>query len=435
MLDTTRRRVLAATASLSLPVAGCLTDGSEPQLADPGDAPGDGLPVPEWEPAEGSPYDAAVEATTVVSGFEIPWSLSFAGPDVFVTERDGGVLRFDRDAVTDRDGLEPSDAEVVLARDELPDQAAHGEGGTLGVATHPDYPDVPDLFIYYTADDGNLENRVVRYDVDDGDLEPILEGVPGAMIHDGGRLAFGPDDALWVTTGDADDPALAQDPSSLAGAVLRITPDGDPAPDNPDFGDESDPRTYTLGHRNPQGLAFTPADVPIAAEHGPSARDEVSVLRAGANYGWDVVRGGPDDPQYDAYGEYEAVTPPILNTSPDVTWAPSGIAFYTADAIPAWRHRLFVCGLASETLFAVTLTHDGEEPPLEGDAVRYDADWLDDRFTATAHPFYDGEFGRLRHVEQGPDGALYLLTSNRDGRASGEFPRDGDDRLLRLEPT
>jgi glucose/arabinose dehydrogenase len=423
----TRRGLLATGGAAGLAaIAGCLA-GS------PDDRPtADGTPTwpsdPTWEPAAGSPRDANVDAETAVRGLSIPWDLAVAAGDAYVTERSGGLRRFD--VATLQTGVdEPASAgTLVLGGQDLPDRTAPGEGGTLGVATHPEYPDPRVAFVYYTATDP-LRNRVVRFDLDTDEVTPIVDDIPAAEYHNGGRLAVGPDDHLRVTTGDARDGAAAQVPSSLAGAVLRVTPAGDPAPNNPDYGSAADPRLYTLGHRNPQGLSFTPDGEPLLAEHGPSARDEVSTLRPGHNYGWNVAREGPGGIQYDSYTDHEAFTPPLVNT--DETWAPGGTAFYTGDAIPAWRHRLFVAGLRSQTLWAVTLARDGG--PSGG--RRFDADWLDDRYVATAHAFYDGRFGRLRHVEQGPAGALYLLTSNRDGRAPGEeYPREGDDRIVRIAP-
>ncbi|WP_440764573.1 PQQ-dependent sugar dehydrogenase [Natronorubrum sp. DTA7] len=444
MAPSTRRRVLAVTGFSLAPLSGCLTDfGSDDLgLATPEATPDDDWSEPDWRPADATPAEDDVDATTVVAGLEIPWDLAFADDGAFVTERDGGVRRFDADELAETDGtpLGPDDGETILEAEDLPDRAAPGEGGTLGIAVHPDYPDTSELFVYYTIDDGGTGNRVVRYDLETEDLEPILDDMPGAATHNGGRIAFGPGGALWVLTGDAEKPALTQDPGSRAGAVLRVTPDGDPVSEPVDWGDEGDPRTYTLGHRNPQGIDFTPQGTPMIAEHGPAARDELSILRPGGNYGWDVVRGGPDDPEYDSYDEHDEATPPVVNTGPETTWAPSGLAFYDDDAIEAWTNHVLVAGLGSNALYAVALRPAGDgvdESNGESDAddgTRYADDWLDDRFEATAHTLFEGEFGRLRHVEPGPDGALYLLTSNRDGRASGEFPLEDDDRIVRLDP-
>lgn len=412
MTAPTRRRILAAAAACVPALAGCLSE--------------DDIPEP-------APTDADVTTTAVVTGLEIPWDLAFAGTDVFLTERDGGLLRFDADEVTDGSGFTAADGDEILAGADLPNRTAPGEGGTLGVAVHPEYPDERAIYVYYTADDGGLENRVIGYDPTEETIEPIVEGIPAATTHNGGRITVGPDDRLWVLTGDAEDPGLTQDPASLAGAVVRVTPDGDPAPDNPTF-DGGDPRTYTIGHRNPQGIDVSSADEPILSEHGPVSRDEVSILEPGANYGWDVVRGGPDDASYENYADHEEYAAPLLNTGPDETWGPSGLAYYDADAISPWTGRLFVAGLVSETLFSIQIAESADALDVGEERTVYDQEWLDDRYVAAATPLFSGEFGRLRNATVGPRGALYLLTSNRDGRASGSYPREDDDRLLRIDP-
>ena len=422
----TRRALLASAAGLPS-LSGCFA-GS------PGDRPtGEGErhwpEAPTWDAPTDSPHDAAVREVTAAGDLDVPWDLSFAGGDAFVTERTGGVRRFDADALATGEGLGPADSTAVLEATDLPDRTGPGEGGTLGVAAHPAYPDQRSVFVYYTAADG-LRNRVVRYDIDDGALSTVVDGIPAAQRHNGGRVTVGPDGHLWVLTGDATEAATAQDPTSLGGAVLRVTPGGDPPPGNPDFGDGRT-SVYTVGHRNPQGIGFTPDGEPIVTEHGPQGLDEVSALRPGANYGWNVARGGPRNVRYDSYDDHAAFTPPLVNTGATSTWAPSGAAFYADGAIPRWRNRLFVAGLRSQTLFCVTLTGDGEAPD---DGTRFDAGWLDDRYAATVHRLYDGVYGRLRHVEAGPDGALYLLTSNRDGRVFREFPTEDDDRVVRIEP-
>lgn len=426
----TRRTLLACGVAGLTATAGCFAGEADEHPTGEGETTWPATPT--WAPAEGSPLDAEVTAATAVENLSIPWDLTVAAGEALLTERTGGVRRFEAETLATETGLQPDEATTVLSAGDLPDRTGPGEGGTLGIATHPEYPAPRALFVYYTAAD-DLRNRVVRYDVDTDEVSVVVDDIPANDWHNGGRIEVGPDGHLWILAGDAQEGAeVAQDPDSLGGAVLRVTLDGDPAPGNPDFGAGGDPRTYTLGHRNPQGIAFTPDGEPLVAEHGPLNRDEVSALRPGGNYGWNVARGGPGGVQYNAYGENEAFTPPLLNTGADTTWAPSGSTFYTGDAIPAWHNRLFVAGLRSQTLFCVTLDADGVGP---GGGRRFDADWLDGRYTATAHRLYDGEFGRLRHVEEGPDGALYLLTSNRDGRTLTDFPVDNDDRIVRIEPT
>ncbi len=427
------RRQYLLTVGASIAIAGCLgQSGDDSDLTMPVETPDEDWEPPDWEPPTEPPAADDVSATAVLTDLDVPWDLTFADDTALITERDGGVWRIDTDRLQTEAELTLDDADQLLAGDDLPDRAAPGEGGTLGVTAHPDYPDQPALFVYYTVDDGEISNRVVRYDTETESIDPIVEEIPGATTHNGGRIVFGPEGDLWVLTGDAEAPALTQDPASLAGAILRVTPDGEPSPANPDWGDDGDDRTYTIGHRNPQGLDFVPGGTPIVAEHGPQARDELAIVDPGGNYGWDRFRGGPDDPQYESYGTTDDVAAPIVNTGPETTWAPSGLTVYDDDAIDGWQYRTLVCGLVSTTLYAVSL-YAGDVPDSDS-GVAYDDDWLDDRLTAIAHPLFEGEYGRLRHIEQGPDGSLYLLTSNQDGRARGEFPRDGDDRIVRLDP-
>jgi glucose/arabinose dehydrogenase len=444
-----RRAVVGTLVGVGL--AGCIA-GSAPGDAGPGGPAdhatdeqttttpaGDGASTREaWTPADGLPSAASVAETTVVSGLEIPWDLAFAGDDAFFTERELGVRRVDAETLRSDSGLSPKETEFVLTKEDLQKYETIDFSGFLGVTAHPNYPDSPEIFLYHSYDDGEPRNRVIRYNLEREQVTVLVDGIPATGYHHGGRLAFGPDGDLWITTGDANKGELANDPTSLAGSVLRITPDGDPSPRNPSFDVEADPRIVTYGHRNPQSITFTPDGTALVSEHGPSSRDEVQVVDPGSNYGWPVARGGPNDPEYESYAATDAFTPPVVNTGTETTWAPSGATFYTGDAIGAWKHRLLVCGLASQTLWAVTLARSdaGDEPPLGETGVRYDSAWLHDRFTATAHPLYEGEYGRLRHVEQGPNGSLYQLTSNRDGRTteSSPFPKERDDRLVRIDP-
>jgi len=325
-----------------------------------------------------------------VRGLEIPWALAFA-PDgrAFVSERTGRVRVI-------REGrLEP---QPVLT---LP--VAHvGEGGLLGLALHPRFPNPPYVYVYYTYEREGLRNRVERLREQQGRLvrdRVILDDIPGAFVHDGGRIRFGPDGMLYVGTGDARQPSLAQDPRSLAGKILRVTAEGTVPADNPFPGSP----VYSLGHRNVQGLAWHPETRNLyATEHGPSgergfAHDEVNLVRPGGNYGWpDLLCGQGGRP-----GFLDAVA-----CSGEDTWAPSGADFVTRGA---WRGRLLVANLRGAHLRAFVLSADGtrverQEVVLSG-------------------------FGRLRDVVEGPDGAVYVLTSNRDGRGR---PTETDDRILRL---
>lgn len=446
MRRVSSRRQLLATGAIAL--AGCTapnafgepisSPGSTPTLAhEPPDY------EPNWIPPTDSPLEADVSPTVLVNNLEIPWDLDFTHDgDVFITERVGRVRRFSGADLSTL--VEPTG--VIDARSVPPDATNRqwwvrgGEGGVLGVAVHPNYPRPSYLYLYYTAKRWfglGRENRLVRFDAEADDPAAtetvLLDGIPASKAHNGGRVAFGPENYLWVTTGDAElgdrTRAYAQDLESLSGKVLRLRPDGTAAPRNPDLGEVADPRIYTYGHRNPQGIAWLPDGSTVVSEHGPGGFDEVNRLVPGANYGWPDVRHGDD------YRDAPDVHRPILSTRWN-TWAPAGVVFYDGDAVPAWRNRLVVGGLVSQQVVIVTLGRPGDTlPPTDADdATSYGADWFDETYVATAHSALRDELGRVRHVAQAPGGELYALTSNRDGRAGEGFPREGDDVLVRLEP-
>lgn len=415
-----RRAFVGACATAAL--AGCLGD--------------DEATVGDWTPfdeLEGY-YDLDVEAPTdspnlnvevepVVENLEIPWDMDHdSNGNLYLTERTGSVLRFDADSIDEV--TEPADAiDADIAEDGWWD--AGGEGGTLGLAVSPDDAYV---YVYYTAEPNGLENRVVRYPIEDDELgeeEVVIDDIPADdRIHNGGRIAFGPDGYLWITTGDADDVDASRDPDSLAGKVLRVDETGEAAPDNPDH--DGDDRIFAAGVRNAQGITWID-DIPIITDHGPRGHDATSLLYPAGDYGWPEVRGDDED----NYAEYPEVVPPLALADIE-SWATAGTTWYTGDDVPSWSNRLLVGTLTYQRLFVVTLTPPGETPPAGG--TTHEADHYDQAATATVHEALGGpdEVGRIRHVSQGPDGELYLLTSNWDGRADGDFPLETDDRLLRV---
>jgi glucose/arabinose dehydrogenase len=305
---------------------------------------------------------------TVAIHLLTPWGLAFL-PDgrALITERATGKIKSiapDR-TVTDVQQL----AEVVPG----------GEGGLLGIAVGPDYATDRWVYVYYTAAD---DNRVARLHLG-GAPEPILTGIPKAGNHDGGRIAFGPDGFLYVGTGDAAVRENAQDVASLGGKILRITPDGKPAPGNPFPGSP----IYSYGHRNVQGLAWSAEGQLYATEFGQDHYDELNRIEAGRNYGWPIVEGFGDDPKF---------VNPIATWSPSEA-SPSGLAIVDGKA--------WMACLRGQRLYRIGL--DGSDPT----ALLVD------------------DYGRLRHVAQAPDGSLWVLTSNRDGRGD---PVSADDRIIRI---
>ncbi len=327
----------------------------------------------------------------VAQNLEIPWAMAFA-PDgrMFLTERPGRVRVFERGQVL---------AAPALV---LTDVAAVGEGGLLGIAVHPDFATNHFVFLAYTARlaGGSRETRVVRYrEVGNTLGEPavILDRVGAADIHDGARVKFGPDRKLYVTMGDTAAPPTAQDLGTLTGKILRLNDDGSVPGDNPFAGSP----IFSYGHRNPQGLDWHPVTgEPWGSEHGQTGNDEINRLQPGRNYGWPVI---------EADQTRAGMETPILFFSPSI--APSGASFYTGTAIPGFRQNLFVGALAGQHLLR----------------VRFDPN--DPNRVAGTERLLAGRFGRIRDVVNGPDGSLYLCTSNRDGRNT---PVAADDRLVKL---
>jgi glucose/arabinose dehydrogenase len=339
--------------------------------------------------------ELGVKVETVAENLKVPWAIAFS-PDgrIFFTER-GGELRVIQDGK-----LNP----VPVANLNV----GGGEGGLLGVALDPDFEENHYLYLYYSYNDFlSTFNKVVRFTEDNNQLSDekiLVDKIPGAAIHDGGRLKFGPDGKLYITTGDAANAGLSQDLNSLAGKILRVNSDGSIPRDNP----FSDSLIFSYGHRNPQGLDWHPeSGVLVSTEHGPSgergfAHDEVNVIQAGKNYGWPEVVGDEAGPDF---------VNPIIHTGRD-TWAPSGASFYDSENISEWYEKYFVATLRGNHLRMLDLD-------LENNQVISNVD------------LFSGEFGRLRDASMGHDGNLYLLTSNQDGRGT---PVSNDDRILRVIP-
>jgi aldose sugar dehydrogenase len=394
-------RILLALL-LALALAACGGDDEPDEAAPPETPPAEEepAPVPQTEPEEEPEEHGELrlgDPEVVAAGLEIPWGIAFLPDDrLLLTERPGRLRVIDLEGLRD---------EPVA---EIGGVVHRGEGGLLGVALDPEFEDTRLVYLYYTGSDGN---RVSRFMLDDdltlGEEQVVLGQLPAAAIHNGGALAFGPDGMLYVTVGDAGEPSLAADPTSPAGAILRVTPDGEVPGDNP----HGDSPVWSTGHRNVQGLAWDDDDRLYVSEHGPSGefglccKDEINLVEAGEFYGWPNRSGGEDTGQsVDAPGE---PVDPVATSGPDSTWAPGGIALH-----PESRSVLLT-NLAGQQLLRFTLEED------------------DPRAVAETETVLDGH-GRLRAVVRGPDDCYYVTTSNRDGRGR---PADDDDRLLRLCPT
>ncbi|MGZ8468537.1 MAG: PQQ-dependent sugar dehydrogenase [Gemmatirosa sp.] len=396
------RRTRAALV-LALLAAACDKGaaGPDPDTGGTPSAGGGGTTTPP--PTGGGGTDTVVvRVRTLASGLDTPWDIVL-GPDgqLWVAERGGRISRIDPAT-----GARTTAGTLIVTES--------GESGLLGIAFHPDAAQgQPFLYAMHSYAVGNgIRNRLVRLRVTNGTLgapEPLLQDIPGGVVHDGSRVLVGPDRLLYVTTGDAGNGDLAQNRTSTAGKVLRLTLDGTPAP-----GNASGTAVWTLGHRNPQGLAFHPrTGVLYASEHGAADNDEINLLRAGANYGWPAVRGrcdGDAGAAETAFCQANTVAEPLTTWTPTI--APAGLAVYDHARIPQWRNSLLLATLKDATLHRLALTADGSG-------------------IASTTPLYRGQYGRLRAVLVGPNGQVYVGTSNRDGRGS---PSADDDRILVLEP-
>ncbi|GAB3998359.1 PQQ-dependent sugar dehydrogenase [Nocardioides marmoraquaticus] len=369
-----RTRLVALAATSALVLTACGSD--DPPSADDSPAAPASSATPTEEASEAPAPSARPKVLgEVATELEAPWGIAFL-PDgaALVTERDSErVLRVDADGVREV-------GTVDLA-------APKNEAGLLGVAVSPDFASDRRVFLYVSTD---TDNRVLRTTLQGGrlgELEPILTGIPLNTFHDGGKLAFGPDEQLYVATGDAGRPELAQDRRSLAGKVLRITQDGEPSRGNPDG-----TAMWSYGHRNVQGLAWDDEGRLWAPEFGDQTWDELNLVEKGGNYGW---------PQAEGKGGPEGTTDPRVQWSTDEA-SPSGAAYVDG--------RVWVAGLGGERLWRLDVRPGGVRNPTD---------------------FLVGRYGRIRAVAAAPDGNLWVATNNTDGR--GE-PRPRDDRILLVRP-
>ena len=380
-----RGSIAAVGAALVLGLGACGGDDSRPPSSPRADEGGGGA-QPRGSDAGGRGAGllrarGRPRVETLATGLDTPWEIAFL-PDgrALVTERPGRLRLLSREGELQRRPV----AEV--------ESAEIGEGGLLGLAIDPRFRRNRFIYLYRTMP---REIEIVRYRLEGDrlhDEQNIAGDIEVGPIHDSGRLAFGPDERLYINTGDAGSPDLAQDPRSLNGKTLRM----DPAAYR---GRGGRPEIFTLGHRNGQGLTWQPgSDRLFEAEHGEIGNDEINELRRGRNYGW------PDAEGDNQRGRF---TGPVVLYEEGI--APSGASFARSKG-SAWTGDLFVAGLRGEQLRRIDFK--GER------AVRDEALFVE-------------RFGRLRTVTEGPDGALYVLTSNQDGRGD---PTPDDDRILRIVP-
>ncbi|MFH9589304.1 PQQ-dependent sugar dehydrogenase [Streptomyces luteogriseus] len=386
-----RRAVPAVLAAAALLLtAGCSSDSggssgkqasTTPSRTAPGSSAPPGQAAEETPPAQGS----VKVVRTVAEGLDSPWGLApLPGGGLLVSSRDDAtIVRVD----------EKTGKKTELG--EVPGVSAAGEGGLLGIALSPDYASDHMVYAYFTS---ASDNRIVRMIYDGqkpageqlGAPDTVYRGIPKGFIHNGGRIGFGPDKMLYVGTGESGDTGLSQDKDSVGGKILRLTPEGEPAPGNP-FPDSP---VYSYGHRNVQGLAWDTRQRLFASEFGQDTWDELNAIEPGGNYGWPEAEGRSGDKGFrnpvDQWTTAEA--------------SPSGIAYAEGS--------VWMAGLRGKRLWRI---------PLNGTKA-----------SAEPQAFLEGEYGRLRTVVAAGGDRLWLVTSNTDGRGG---PKAGDDRILELRVT
>lgn len=327
------------------------------------------------------------QITTIAENLDTPWGIAFL-PDrsMLVTERPGRVR------LIDANGKLQEEPVITISQTK-----GIGEGGLLGIALHSDFASNHYVYLYYTYSNTGEDtfNRVVRMKYENNTLkdeEILVDRIPGNSNHNGGRIKFGPDKNLYITTGDAQNPSQAQDTSTLGGKILRVTDEGKSVSDNP-FGN----LVYSYGHRNPQGIDWDNSGKLWETEHGrsgiQSGLDEVNSVEKGKNYGWPDIQG--DETR-------EGMVTPIANSGATNTWAPAGAAFV--------GDSLFFGGLRGQALYEAVI--DGGEVSIK--------------------EHFKNQFGRIREVIKGPDDMLYVTTSNQDGRGN---PQEGDDKVIKINPS
>ncbi len=361
----------ACMLAVALVLPGCTAETEQPTPLPPAPAQSESADPPA------GPVQPVGEPVAIASGLDAPWSIAFVGS--------GSALISERDTALVKERTSTGDVREV---GRVPGVQPGGEGGLLGLETLAD-GDRTWLYAYITT---SSDNRIVRMPLGGeagtyslGAVEDVLTGIAKAGNHNGGRLGFGPDGMLYATVGDANDRSSSQDLESLNGKILRMTPTGAAPDDNP----FPDSLVYSLGHRNPQGIAWDADGQLWASEFGQNTWDEFNRIEPGANYGWPIVEGIADDPRF---------------VNPAYQWmpaeaSPSGLEFV--------RDTFFVASLRGQRVWA-----------------------LYDTGTIKAVPYFQGQFGRIRDVAAAPDGTLWVLTSNTGrGAAAG----DAGDQVIDVQ--
>jgi glucose/arabinose dehydrogenase len=339
------------------------------------------LPIPEPGQSDGNNTRSGVQV--LAENLDVPWAIDIAEDGrLFFTERTGRIMAIDKN------GSLLSDPVAYI------NVMQNSESGLLGLALHPNFTENHLLYVYHTySNDSAVLNQVLMLTENDNKIvesKVIIDNIPAADRNDGGRIKFGPDGKLYVATGDARQPELAQDAGSLAGKILRLNSDGSIPEDNPFEGSP----VYSYGHRNIQGLAWHPLTGDLyASEHGLEGNDEINLINPGTNYGWPI-----EDCNAEKFEK------PIVCFNPAI--APAGMTFAVSNSL-GYQNDILLATLKAQHIRLIDLESDAESNILTG-------------------------FGRIRDVVEAPDGSLYVTTSNKDGRA---VPTQDDDKILRIIST
>lgn len=366
------KRLMISAISASFILSACSNDSKE-ETEDKGKQTQNEMEHEQSQSDDNQERKETKGIETVAQGLDIPWSIARSDDVFYLSERPGKIIKIDGNKKTEQQV--DLDKEVSTA----------AEAGLLGFVLAPDFKDSKEAYAYYTYEDNGQFNRIVKLKLENDtwkEDEVLIDKIPSGQYHHGGRLKIGPDDKLYATTGDASDEQNAQDKDTLGGKILRINLDGSKPKDNP----ISNSYVYSYGHRNPQGIVWTPDGQMYASEHGNQANDEINEIKEGQNYGWPVIEGNEENDNMET---------PIFTSGSDDTWAPSGIAF--KDGI------IYSAALRGEGIMKFDVEKDG----MKKVATKY---------------------GRIRDVYIVNDD-LYFVSNNTDGRGN---PSQNDDKMYKV---
>ncbi|PSC77847.1 PQQ-dependent sugar dehydrogenase [Mammaliicoccus sciuri] len=366
------KRLMISAISASFILSACSNDSKE-ETEDKGKQTQNEMEHEQSQSDDNQERKETKGIETVAQGLDTPWSIARSDDVFYLSERPGKIIKIDGNKKTEQQV--DLDKEVSTA----------AEAGLLGFVLAPDFKDSKEAYAYYTYEDNGQFNRIVKLKLENDtwkEDEVLIDKIPSGQYHHGGRLKIGPDDKLYATTGDASDEQNAQDKDTLGGKILRINLDGSKPKDNP----ISNSYVYSYGHRNPQGIVWTPDGQMYASEHGNQANDEINEINEGQNYGWPVIEGNEENDNMET---------PIFTSGSDDTWAPSGIAF--KDGI------IYSAALRGEGI----MKFDVEKDEMKKVATKY---------------------GRIRDVYIVNDD-LYFVSNNTDGRGN---PSQNDDKMYKV---